>query len=409
MRVLVLNRFNLGSTRYRAWADPGTELVMLTDDAGLSGDPATRAGQLSGYRHVEVFADYDDNPAVEDYCLSRFAPGDFDGLLAMSEPDILRAARIREALAIPGQGVESATAYRDKLRMKELCAARGVPIAGYAGIPDVAALHAFAAANGYPLVVKPRRESASIGVEVIRSSEELSRFAAANTDLRSQNPAPLLAEQYIEHELYHVDGLVVGGKLAWSWTSRMTSLLGPDFVPERSTMLAPGDPLLARSRALVESVVEALPTPELAIIHAELFDSPGRGLVFNEIASRVGGGKIHAMLRAAFGVGLIEWYIRESTRAGRQPLPAGLPDSLAGYAMLRPQPGIFRSAPRDCPLPRVDQYQLIAEPGERLSRAQDSSAGIATFVVLGADPAGIGRTLDAAQEWFTANAVIEPE
>lgn len=408
MRALILNRFNLASTRYHEWAQPGARLVLVTSESGLSGDPDERARQLAGYERVEIFDDYDENPAVEDFCITQFTSGDFDRVLAMSESDILRAARIREALGVAGQSVASALAFRDKVDMKNHCLTSGVPTAKFAEVRNVSELREFIEAVGFPVVVKPRREAGSIGVRVLRAEKDLNDLVVEGY-FRGQDDAHLIAEDYIEHDLYHIDGLIFGGRMLWSWTSHMSSTLGHLVnEPLRSVMLAESDPMLERTRSLVGAALDALPTPDLAIFHAELFDNGSHGLLFNEIAARVGGAKVHATLRAAFGTALIEWYVRQELNSGDGVPPPSSPRTLGGFTMMRPLVGILREAPEDCPLEGIEQYQLGAEIGDRLEPAEASTDSIASFVVLGKDTKEIHRVLDAAEGWFTSNLSIEP-
>src|ERR1700730_7072773 len=73
-------------------------------------------------------------------------------------------ARIAEALGLPGNPVAAADASRDKVLMKQRFETAGLPIAPYHLARDEDDATSWAARNGYPVVVKPVRGSASQGV-----------------------------------------------------------------------------------------------------------------------------------------------------------------------------------------------------------------------------------------------------
>lgn len=407
MKTLILNRFDLSGVRYPDRAGPRNELVLVTDERAMDPDPQIRHSQLEGYHETYAFHDYDDSPEVEDFCLTRFQRGEFDRLLAMSEIDILRAARIREHLGIPGQSVESAAAFRDKLTMKDLWRARGLPVADHASAPNVSAIRAFSERIGRPFVIKPRRQAGSVGVTVIRSEDDLDAFIASTPELRGFDDSSLMCEEYIEHQLIHCDGIISDGRLAWSWTSRMTSTLGHhEGDPLRSVMLSRSDPLLHEVTDLVRAALECMPVPQFSLFQAEIFVNPSKGLALNEIASRMGGGKINTMLKSAFGHWTLDWHLRTALDRP-QPLPKITPERLAGFTLIRPRPGIFGGAPDTCPVAGVDQYQVNHRKGDRLGNPRTSIDFLASFVVVGDGADDVNARLDACEAWFAGNSILD--
>ncbi|MFY4695177.1 hypothetical protein [Burkholderia glumae] len=115
MAFLVFNR----STKfdfYNWLADAQQDVYALTSK------PMNRPGK---YRMIRKFDDLGaplaDQLALE---LGRTAPIGF--IASQSEYDMLRVAALREALGLPGQSVQSARAYRDKVLMKDHMAAAGI-------------------------------------------------------------------------------------------------------------------------------------------------------------------------------------------------------------------------------------------------------------------------------------------
>jgi biotin carboxylase len=65
------------------------------------------------------------------------------------------AARLREALGLPGLTVEQTVPFRDKERMKQLLDADGLRTPWHVDATTVADVWAAAERIGYPLIVKP--------------------------------------------------------------------------------------------------------------------------------------------------------------------------------------------------------------------------------------------------------------
>jgi biotin carboxylase len=410
MKFLILNRHPLVRRDYCRWLGPAHEAVLVTDTTVLSPDAAAREAELAGYAHVEIVEDFDFNPLVEHRVLALHEKFGFDRIIAPREYDILRAARLREFLGLPGQHVESALAFRDKLRMKDHLSGAGVPVAPYAPIADLRDLLGFIEQHAYPVVVKPRRGGGSSGVHVLRGSGDLAEFLAGAGELSSDRGADLLAEVYVEHELFHVDGLIAGGARAMMWPSSQgtTSCLGMiGGQALRSCLLDGDDPLVEPLRALTTQALEALPAPATYMFHAEIFREPGGRLLFNEVAGRMGGGMIENMLKLGFGVSLPEAYLR--AEGGRDPLIVPeRPLHAAGLALFPPRPGTVRAIPGVCPVPGIDEFRAYARPGDVLGGAHTSVEKIGSVLARGERRAEVERRLVAATEWFEGATVIDP-
>ncbi|WP_410670089.1 hypothetical protein [Amycolatopsis sp. cmx-4-68] len=411
MKFLILNRHPLARRDYCRWLGPAHEAVLVTDTTVLSPDAAVREAELAGYAHVEIVETFDFNPLVEHRVLALHEKFGFDRIIAPREYDILRAARLREFLGLPGQHVESALAFRDKLRMKDCLSAAGVPLAPYAPIADLRDLLGFVEQHGYPVVVKPRRGGGSSGVHVLRGPGDLTEFLAGAAELASDRGADLLAEEYVEHELFHVDGLIADGARAMMWPSSQgdTSCLGMiGGQALRSCLLDGDDPLAEPLRTLTAQALKALPAPATYMFHAEIFREAGGRLLFNEVAGRMGGGMIENMLKLGFGISLPEAYIR--AEAGRDSLAVPeQPRYAAGLALFPPRPGTVREIPTACPVPGIDEFRAYARPGDVLGGAHTSVEKIGSVLVRGDRRAEVESRLVAATEWFEAATVIDPD
>ncbi len=98
-----------------------------------------------------------------------------DRLETVIEAHTLPVAHVRERTGIPG--ITSRTAYlcRDKVVMKDVLRAAGVPTAASAGISSAAEAFDFAGAFGFPVIVKPRAAAGAAGTFRAGDTEELAR------------------------------------------------------------------------------------------------------------------------------------------------------------------------------------------------------------------------------------------
>ncbi|WP_018685498.1 ATP-grasp domain-containing protein [Actinokineospora enzanensis] len=403
MRYLVLNRTPLADRHFPAWLGEDNRAVLITAADAVS-DPA----QLAGYEHTTVLDDFHFNPAVELAALRLHERFGFDRVISLSEFDLLRAARLRELFGVPGQDVAGARAFRDKLWMKELLGAAGIPLVPFAPVAHLADVLGFIDRHGYPVVVKPRRGGGSEGVHVLRDETELLGYVAETRELGTDDGAQLLVESYLEHELFHVDGITVRGEVRLMWpssqgTTSCLDLLGGTAL--RSALLDPDDPLLGPLRELTGRALAVLPTPEISMFHAEVFHSERHGLVFNEIACRMGGGMIEWMLRRGFGITLPEVYVR-ALADNSPPEFDPVPIEQAGLALVPPRPGMLMSIPAECPTAGIVDYRPGAEVGTRLAAPRNSMDKIAFLLAAGSTRVEVEKSLDGAVDWFQRTVEI---
>lgn len=410
MRFLVLNRNSLVERDYATWIGDAHQVTLLTAESVLPSEPRERKELLDRYNHVETFEDFHANPAVELRALELHRTEPFDRIIGITEYDIIRVARLRERLGIPGQGVTSALHFRDKLRMKDALAAAGVPIPAYAEVENVFDIVDFIEEHGYPIVVKPRSEGGSAGVVVLRDALDLQCYAATATGLGSDGPASLMAEAYVEHQMLHVDGLVVDGEvqIIWPSTHGETGCLDPMAgKPLISSMLQEDEDDFAPAVDLTRRALEALTTPETFIFHAELFRQHDGRMVFNEVACRTSGLLLDSNMGIAFGSRLSEAYVR-TVAENDPPRFSAMPAAPYGYASVPPVSGRVAAVPGDCPIDGIVDHTSHAAVGNVLSTAKTSIDTIATFVATGEARAQVVARLEEAIQWYQGGLRMEP-
>ncbi|MER5865550.1 ATP-grasp domain-containing protein [Kitasatospora sp. NPDC002040] len=328
--VLILNRWNNRFAEYHRYLDHTVDRVSyLTTAAG--------AGPLSAElaEEIRVVADLADRVEVAAEALElSLKHGPFTHVLALSEFDLELGAELRELLKVPGKGVEEIRLVRDKVVMKAAVAAAGLRVPANRAVAAAEDVRAFGAEHGYPFVLKPRAGADSQGVYVLEDPAAVER-ALADTALTD-----FQCEEFIDGNLYQVDGVVSGGVLR---TIRSWRCLGSclDFaVGSPFGSVANDDPVFeARVVAFTEGVLAALQLTD-EVFHLEVFRANGSDeLVFLEIGARAGGGQVRFVWEEVYGLDLIEASVHVQLGIGRTYPTAEVGGEVAGYLMM-PEPPV---------------------------------------------------------------------
>jgi hypothetical protein len=209
-----------------------------------------------------------------------------DRLEATVEAHVLPTAKVREACTIPGISARTAYLCRDKVAMKEVLRHAGVPCAASTAVSSPKEAKDFAAAAGFPLVVKPRAAAGASGTHRANGWEELDRVLHATG---VANGAPAAIEEFVEgHEGFY-DTLTVQGRVAHDFISHYypnvleamrTRWISPQIVATNRV----DAPAYGELKEMGRRVIEALGVGTAAT-HMEWFFGP-KGLRFSEIGCR---------------------------------------------------------------------------------------------------------------------------
>ncbi|WP_327306698.1 ATP-grasp domain-containing protein [Streptomyces sp. NBC_01298] len=348
-----------------------------------------------GFARYEFVKDCEFVPYAELMIRGSARDQPFTHLITDNEYDLERVARIREDLGIPGQSLASAVSFRDKAVMKEV-AGRTVATARFARLTTIVDLTDFIAQTGYPVVVKPVKQGGSRDISVLRDEEELIEFS------RRHWREDLMAEEFIEGPMYHVDAVLAPGYRFVASSRYLRSCLGVFSGQNNgSVQLHPEDKFAARLEEFFDRVLEAFDVPEVSAYHLEVFHTPDDRLVLCEIASRVGGDRIPALTRATYGVDLHASWLRQSCALPVDQPPAGPPALVHGSVSILPQ-GRPVKAPGRPPFEWVHHYEVNEQlaPG---AVTQNSTSHLCFVIVSGADAAEVEQRLLETEAWLMAN------
>lgn len=390
MTLLILNRERHGIIPYsELLGSVGYRLAhMLSEHAGFEQDCAS----------VEVFDDFRSNGMVEKRGYEIIDSCKISAVVATSEYDLLRAARLREYAGVPGQGIVSAHAFRDKITMKDLARdVVDVPDA-YVRLQNVGDIHRFIKNNGYPVVLKPVDGAGSINTTIIRDAIQL-EAAISSLDVVGYE-----METFVDGSMYVVDGLVHDGRLAFSWASRYVDdcLSFKEGRGASVVQLDPSDALNARLHTFASALLSAMPTPETTTFHLEVFHTTEDRLVLCEIASRTGGGAINELGKQRFGVDMHAIWMRK--QAGGHIAGGDVVGNdtgvLFGFAQISPRAGLRARPPLAVPFDFVTKYQIEGNASNVAHAVRESSDKIATIVVRGACSREVEDRLQVSSDWM---------
>ncbi|PTM03161.1 MAG: ATPase [Bacteroidetes bacterium] len=248
----------------------------------------------------------------------KFRTINFDRFVALDDFDVEKVALLREHFRMPGMGRTTAHYFRDKLAMRLKAKEEGVNVPEFSDLFNNDTINAYADSVSAPWLIKPRMEASATGIKKIHSKDELWQIVNDLGDERDN----YLVEKFAPGDVYHVDGLNVDGKVAFS---RVSKYLDTPFEVAhgggifRSASSAIGSKIEKGLQKMNAEVMKAFGM-QFGASHTEFIQSIATGeLFFLETSSRVGGANLAEMVQFASGVNLwAEWAKIETANLRKQ-------------------------------------------------------------------------------------------
>lgn len=264
-------------------------------------------------------------------------------VVALEEYDIVTAAHIREHLCVPGMGTTTARCFQDKLAMRAKGRALGLPQPEFAHLLNYEAIDEFMKSNSAPWMLKPRIGASSMGMRKLREHEEV-WSAMRELDQREElheRPDFHLLEKYEPGNVYHVDSLIVEGKILFTNVAQYGA---PPFdIVHCGGVTTSGTvPYASKPRKALLALNARLLTGfgiDRGVTHAEFIErgastSGKNRFYFLEVAARVGGAFTAETIEAATGINVWrEWAKIELATAAKPYLLPRTRKEYGGIAM----------------------------------------------------------------------------
>jgi hypothetical protein len=272
--------------------------VLGLGDSTEAGLPAMAREALSAYLRV---GNLWDEQAVVEQVRAWPAARALDRVECLWEPGMILAARLREALGLPGMTVEETVPFRDKETMKQRLDAAGIRTPRHRRAKTASEVRAAAEEIGYPLIVKPIAGAGSADTHRVDGKEELETVLQATAHV-----AEVSVEEFVEAEEFTFDTICARGQVLYhniSWyRPRPLVARQNEWVSSQTIALRdPASPYLESGAAMGPKVLAALGFRE-GFTHMEWFRRPDGEAVFGEIACRPPGARSTEIMNYACDV-----------------------------------------------------------------------------------------------------------
>lgn len=298
MNILILHRVPYQRIDYARGIDHnlhnvtyfGVRDILNTLPADLPCVKVERSGTASAFEEARIWLEA--------------PPRQFDRIIALSEYELLDAARLREWFGVPGATVAEVALVRDKILMKRAVAQAGLRVPRFMPLQALLANPQCVPWKG-TTVLKPHSGASSEDVRIFDSPTQVSTAisAGASQVARLDKGLAVVAEyeieEFVDGDILHFDGLVVNGELLTIAASRYVgTCLGYAQGQPLGSFHFPITPLYR------EWVTQALAAVGIrqGSFHLEAIEH--NGLVFLEVGNRVGGADVVPTFELATGVHL---------------------------------------------------------------------------------------------------------
>jgi biotin carboxylase len=258
------------------------------------------------YIHAFHLMDPQDSTAVLALARKLHEQENFAGVMTFHEMMVELCALLAEALGLPGNSPEAASACRDKHKMRKALEKAAVPSAQSILAGNLDEARAAAGRIGYPLVLKPCSLAASIGVVKVETDDELEdAYSIAASASYPGAPAQnaILVEEFLDGPEVSVESVVVNDAVHIIAITEK-SLAFPPYFEELGHLVSAGEkhPETARIETVVQNAHRALGI-HCGVTHTEL-RLTHKGPCTVEVGARLGGDLIPYLAWKATGIDL---------------------------------------------------------------------------------------------------------
>ncbi|MFI1408707.1 ATP-grasp domain-containing protein [Streptomyces sp. NPDC020707] len=358
--------------------------------------------------HIAV--DLADTEATAARVKTYAAHHDLSGVMTYMEHHVVTTALLAQQLGLPGASPQSMEACRDKAATRRLLDVHGVPSARSMLADDADTAVAWAAKNGFPVMVKPRAQAGSAGVmradtpsEVRAAFDRASRETVLGLD--AYGPQGVLIEEFLDGPEISVETAVFGPGDSRIIAVTRKRVGPPPTAQEYGHCVDAHDPLLADPELarLITAAVDAVGVTRGALCIEVMLTPDGPHIV--EINGRVGGDLLHVLIAEALGLDLAQ--IAADIATGAHPRLRPTHARCAAIQFLYPERSgylQYLAAPsRLSEHDWLDRLVTTVESGAHVAAppAATYSDRLAHWIVRGTDPAQCAARLTRIERELT--------
>lgn len=287
----------------RGLAEVGASVIGVTDQPAAA-LPASVRRHLSD--HIQVRSIMDEDALVAEV-VKALRGQSIHRVECLWEPLVVAAARIREALGVPGMRADTVRGFRDKQLMKERIAAAGLRVPHSRRVRTAADAWAAAEEIGYPLILKPIDGAGSADTHRVDNAKELAAALAQMGHITEASCEEFIEAREFTHDTICIDGVPVYENVAQYLPRPLVARTNEWISPVICTVRDLAQPAVQGGRALGRGVLQALGMGT-GFTHMEWYLKDDGEVVFGEIGARVGGARLVDQMNFTSDVDLYrEW------------------------------------------------------------------------------------------------------
>jgi formate-dependent phosphoribosylglycinamide formyltransferase (GAR transformylase) len=188
----------------RGLARMGARVFGLGDQPERALPPEARESLVA---HLHVASLWDE-PQVIDRVRREARKVGIDRVECLWEPAMILAARLREALGVPGLNEAETVPFRDKESMKQVLDAAGIRTPWHKRASSVEECRAYAEEVGFPLIIKPIAGAGSRDTHRVDGWEDLERILPG-----LQHVEEVSVEEYVDGDEFTFDTICADGRI----------------------------------------------------------------------------------------------------------------------------------------------------------------------------------------------------
>lgn len=396
MNIVILNRFPLDKIQYKNWIGKNDSLFIFSNEQTEKYN--------NDYENLNFYKNYDSTEQINLDIINLSKKIKIDQIIALSEKDILRAGYLREYLNIEGINSEVALCFRDKLTMKERLKKNGVNVAEFQKLVSVFDIIKFTENISDHVVIKPRRDAGSKGINVLKGEKEVLDFIRNSKELSLNKPQNLMIEKYIEGDLYHIDGIYDNGNLISSFISKyLTSCLGfKENKPLISVLMDSKNKINSELINVLKKSLKILGGNNTFVYHAEIFVDKNEVLYINEIACRIGGAKIYPTIKKVIGYDILEEYFKvitnRETKSDKQKT-----NKYGGWILIPPKSGTVVSIPDNKTEDWILEQNYHISKGQKFNSSNSAMDRSIDAIVSGKNQIDVEKRIEYLAAYYINN------
>ncbi|OCA52878.1 ATP-grasp domain-containing protein [Photorhabdus namnaonensis] len=348
------------------------------------------------YRYVRQIDSLDDGAGVLSIATELGRYTSFSQILPHSEFDLIRAAQLREYYGLPGQNVESALAYRDKVLMKDYLQRAGIEVAPFRRLGSWLDVLTFSEEHNFPVVIKQVDGCSSKYVKVCRSFREVSDF------FRDKTVDGWMVEKFISGSMYHVNGVInEAGDSFFAPCAYINNALDYQHAGIfGSRTIDPATPLAERLNSITYRTISALPAAPTLGFHAEIFHTADDRLILCEIAARTVGSLTGELIEHTWGINIHKAWIQSCAGINDVLKVRTEPREFAASIRVPIRPAYLISLPDSVPYNWISTLCLSGRVGQIYQQATTYTDDVVSAIITGNSDVQLTERIEHFADWI---------